>query len=129
MSILDFFNFKKNREWIKNHILYWIKSLELDDYGFSFFQIELRNKLEKILNDNAISFTTEITDHADLNDRNRAVKIICLTLNESSIFWIYHDMADFMINNEIEIYEEWGYLKPEDLIEKYLESSKRLLKL
>src|SRR5690606_36042804 len=115
MGILDFFNFKKNKEWRKNHILYWKKPLELNDSGFSFFQIELQNKLEKILNDNNILFTTEIINHADLNDRNRAVKMTSFILNENSKFWIYQDMAELDIYGKHEIYEEWGYLKPKDL--------------
>lgn len=126
-NIIHFFNWKKNREWRENHILYWKKPLELDISGFSYFQIELREKLEKILNNHSILFAIEITEHADLNDRNRAVKMITLILDGNSKFWIYRDMAELSINNEHQIYEEWGYLKPEDLIKRYLNSTKKLL--
>ena len=123
------FNSSKRKEWNENHIIHWEKSLELDDSGFSFFQNELLSKLEKVLIDCGIEYVTEIAEHKDLNDKNRIVKMITLILDENSKFWIYHDMADFNIKNEHQIYEEWGYLKPEDLINRYLKSTKELLKL
>ena len=123
------FSSSKQKEWNKNHILYWGKSLELDDSGFSVFQNELIGKLKQVLNDNNISFVSEVTEHSDLNDKNKIVKMILLTLDENSKFWVYHDMADFIIKNESQIYEEWGYLKPEDLINEYLKSAKELLKI
>lgn len=117
----------KRKEWNENHILYWKKYLELNDAGFSIFQNELFSKLENVLTDCGESYETEITEHDDLNSENRIVKMIQLTLNKNSKFWIYHDMADFMIENESQVYEKWGYLKPEDLINEYLKSTKELL--
>lgn len=119
----------KGKNWNADHILNWEKYLELNDSGFSNFQNELFSKLKILLADFSIPFETEITEHLDLNDKNKIVKMITLTLGENSKFWIYHDMADLEIKNQHEIYEEWGYLKPEDLINKYLKSAEELLKL
>ena len=117
----------KRKEWNENHIIYWKKSLELSDAGFTIFQNELLDKLEQVLIHQAISYDTEITKHLD--DENRIVKMVVLTLDKNSKFWIYHDMADLTIEKKHRIFEEWGYLKPEDLINEYLKSTKELLKI
>ena len=123
------FKSSKRKEWNENHILNWKKPLELNDSGFSVFQIELVSKLENVLAVCGIHYETEITEHYDLTSENEIVKMIKLTLNEHSKFWIYHNMAELEIKGKHEIYEEWGYLKPDELIKKYLESTKELLKL
>jgi|TARA_B110000211_G_C13852463_1_gene452822 inhibitor of KinA sporulation pathway (predicted exonuclease) len=123
------FKSTSRKEWNGNHILYWRKPLELNNFGFSVFQNKLLNEIEIVLKDSGISYETEITEHKDLEDKNRIVKMIKLTLNEKSKFWIYHNMAELDLKGKHEIYEEWGYLKPEDLIKKYLKSTKELLKL
>ena len=123
------FKSSKRKEWNENHILNWKNSLELNDSGFSVFQKELVSKLESVLADCGISYETEIMGHTDLSDENRIVKMITLTSDGNSKFWIYHDMAELKIKKQHEIYEEWGYLKPEDLINDYLKSTKELLKL
>ena len=123
----NIFKSTKRKEWNENHIFHWKKYLELDDSGFSLFQNELVSKLKSILKVCGNSYETEITEHYDLNDADRIVKMIKLTLDENSKFWIYHNMADFTIESENQVYEEWGYLKPEDLINEYLKSAKELL--
>ena len=123
------FKSSKRKEWNENHILNWKRPLKLNDSGFSLFQNELVSKLEKVLSDCGIPYETEITEHYDLTSENEIVKMVKLTLSENSKFWIYHNMAELEIKNKHEIYEEWGYLKPEDLINKYLKSTKELLKL
>ena len=123
------FTSTNRKEWNENHILNWEKSLKLNDSGFSVFQKELVFELECVLADCGIKYETEITEHTDLNDKNRIVKMITLTSDENYKFWIYHDMAELEIKKQHEIYEEWGYLKPEDLINEYLKSTKELLKL
>lgn len=125
----ELFSSSKRKEWRKKHILYWRKYLELNEDGYSLFQTELLDKLENVLTDFRISYVIEITEHKDLNDGNRIVKMIMLTLDEDCKFWIYHDMAEFDLRNEHEIYEEWGYLKPQDLMDKYIESMKKQLKI
>ena len=122
------FKSSKRKEWNENHILNWKKPLELNDSGFSGFQNELVSKLKNVLSDCGISYETEITEHPELIDENRIVKMITLTSDGNSKFWIYHNMADLEIKKQHEIYEEWGYLKPEDLINEYLKSTKELLK-
>ena len=118
----------KRKEWNKNHISHWKKELILNDSGYSLFQNKLLEKLENVLTDFGISYVTEITEHKDLEDGNRIVKMITLTLDENSKFWIYHDMGEFDLKKEHQIYEEWGYLKPSDLINKYIKSTTELLK-
>ena len=122
------FKSSKRKEWNENHILNWKKYLELNDSGFSIFQKELVSKLETVLTNCGISYEIEITEHTDLNDENRIVKMITLTSNQNSKFWIYNDMAELEVKKKHEIYEEWGYLKPEDLINKYIKSARELLK-
>jgi hypothetical protein len=123
------FSSTKREEWNKNHILYCSKYLELNDNGYSLFQTKLLDELENVLTDFRISYVTEITEHRDLNDKYKDVKMITLTLDDNSKFWIYHDMAEFDLRNEHQIYEEWGYLKPQDLMDKYLDSVKDRLKI
>jgi len=125
---MNLFNSKKRKEWNENHILNWSKPLEFNKSGFSNFQNELLTKLSIVLSELKLSFETEITEHSDLNNENIKVKLLKLNLNENSRFWIYHDMAELEINSKHEIYEEWGYLKPEKLISEYLKSTKKLLK-
>lgn len=121
----------ENKQWNKNHILNWKSHLETDKKGFTLFQKKMFDKLKQELMDNSISFSKEITEHKDLNDENRIVKMITLTLDkyQKSKFWIYHDMVDFIINNKSQIFEEWEYLNPEDLIFECLKSTRELLKL
>jgi hypothetical protein len=126
-SLRNIFISSKQREWRKNHVIYWQNFLELNNSGFSLFQIELRDKLIHILSNNTISYVTEIVEHRDLNDESRIVKMITLTSDDNLKFWIYHDMAELEIDNKHEIYEEWGYLKPQDLIDRYLKSTEKLL--
>ncbi len=123
------FKSSKRKEWNKNHILNWKKPLELNNSGFSVFQNELVSKLENLFADCGISYETEITKHYDLTSENEIVKLTKLTLSENSKFWIYYNMAELEIKSKHKIYEEWGYLKPEDLINEYLKSTKELLKL
>lgn len=125
----ELFSSTKRKEWRENHILYWSKYLELNEKGFSLFQTELLDRLENVLTDFGISYVPEIIEQEDLNDERRVVKMITLTINENSKFWIYHNMAEFALGSEHEIYEEWGYLKPQDLMDRYLISMKKLLKL
>lgn len=125
---LNILKSSKRKKWNENHISYWKKELILNDSGYSFFQNKLFKKLENILTDFGISFVTKITEHKDLEDENKIVKMITLTLDENSKFWIYHDMAEFDFKKKHQIYEEWGYLKPNDLINEYIKSILELLK-
>ncbi len=126
---IKIFNCSKSKEWNKNHIHFWKEYIDLNNEGFSSFQNELFGEIKKVLNDYNISFVGEVTEHQDLNDKNRVVKMITLILDDNSKFWIYHDMAEFDLRNEHEIYEKWGYLKPQNLMDRYLESMKKFLKL
>lgn len=110
--------------WNTEHKKLWKISLELTNEGFSNFQTELNNKIKQLLNTNSIKFTENITDHTDLNDNSKKVKLIELSLNNftESKLWIYHDMAEFDINKKHHIYEEWGYLKPEELQKIFVEN-------
>lgn len=126
---IKIFNCSKIKEWNINHIHFWKEYLDLNNEGFSSFQNELFGEIKKVLNDYNISFVGEVTEHQDLNDKNRVVKMITLILDDNSKFWIYHDMAEFDLRNEHEIYEKWGYLKPQNLMDRYLESMKKFLKL
>ena len=110
--------------WNTEHKKFWKISLELNNEGFSNFQTELNNKITQLLNTNSIKFTENITEHADVNDNSKKVKLIELSLNDftESKLWIYHDMAEYDINKKHHIYEEWGYLKPEELQKVFVEN-------
>lgn len=117
----------KRKEWNKNHIFHWKKEFILNDFGFSLFQNELFEELKSVLIDFEISYETDISKNKDLDEENRIVKMITMTLDENSKLWIYHDMAELDIKKKHQIYEKWGYLKPSDLINEYIESIKELL--
>lgn len=125
---MNIFKSTKNKQWNKNHTLYWKESLELNDSGFTVFQNKLFVVLEILLKEKAITYTTEITRHEELDPRSRIVKMILITIDEHSKFWIYHDMADFIILNKHQVYERWDYLQPDDLIHEYIKSAKEVLK-
>ncbi|ESU19857.1 hypothetical protein FEDK69T_31140 [Flavobacterium enshiense DK69] len=57
--------------------------------------------------------------------------MITLSLNDypESKIWIYHDMAEYDLNKIHHIYEEWGYLNPNDLKERFLNSIREILKV
>ncbi len=124
------YRLEKNK-WKKDHINFWQESLELRNDRFSLFQIKLNDHLKNLLDRNSVEYKTEITEHLDINDKSRTVKMITISLQNrtDSKFWIYHDMADFKLNKKSQIYEEWGYIKPNDLIEEYLKSTKEILEI
>ena len=120
-----------NRNWNRNHEESQKTPLELNSEGFSNFQAELLNKIKELLHSNSIKFTVENTEHIDLNNSDRKVKMITIHLNDlpESQIWIYNDMAEYEINKIHHIYEEWGYLTPVELQEKYIENIKEILKI
>jgi len=113
-----------NSKWNKNHKLLWKNSLEQDDDGFSGFQLTLAEDIKCLLNANAIKFTEEVAVYFDYTGDYEYVKLVTIILDElpDSKLWVYHDMAEYVINKEHHIYEEWGYLSPEDLQNRYLNS-------
>jgi hypothetical protein len=125
---MKLFTSTKRKEWNENHKLNWKSSLKYDKSGFSIFQNELLGKLENVLENFGISSVKEITEHKSLDNENIIVKMITLTLDENSKFWIYHDMAELDLVKEHQIYEEWGYLKPEDLINEFIKSTMKLIR-
>ncbi len=118
-----------NKEWNDAHVLHWSKYLELDVSGFSVFQKELSSKLQDLLANFEIAYQTELSEHFDGNEGDRMVKILLITSGQNLKCWIYHDMADLEINKQHKVFEEWGYLKPDDLIRDYLKETRELVRL
>jgi hypothetical protein len=119
--------FKQRKIWKENHIFFWQNFLEFDSFGFSVFQNELLHKIEQLLTNQNVTYSKEITKHQDTNDTDKNVKLIHIKTDIDSTFWIYHDMAEFSIKGNHQMFEEWGYLKPQDLITNFMNSIKTLL--
>ena len=122
-AILHKLNFNMfNRNWNRNHEEFWKSSLELNKDGLSYFQAELTEKIKKVLNSLSITFKEKITEHSDINNRDRIVKMITITFleNPKSKLWVYNDMAEYEINQIHHIFEEWGYLSPTELQKRFL---------
>jgi len=114
--------FSRRKKWNAEHIEYWKDELILDNDGYSKFQLILFTKVKTELNDLNLGFTSEITEHPSLDNKDTTVKMITLTLcnlNDSKI-WIYHDMAEYDLMNTHHIFEKWGYLKPVDLRDQFI---------
>lgn len=122
---------QEKKQLNQDHIRFWKEHLELNNDGYSLFQINLNRQLRNLLDTKRIEYSTEITKHIDTNENSKIVKLITITLINipDSKFWIYHNMADFKLNKKSQIYEEWGYLKPYDLIEEYLKSTVEILEI
>lgn len=115
------------KEWEEDHVQNWKNFLELNDSDFSAFQKALLYEIESVLKDFGISYKTEITEYTDLNDKRRKVKMIKLTSNQNSSFWVYPDMAELEVGKKHEVYEQFGYLEPVVLINEYVKSARKLL--
>ena len=122
--------FSSRKKWNKEHVEYWKDNLKLKDDGYSKFQSDLVSRVESELSDLKIEFSIETTSHESLFDKNLIVKMITLTLNNlsDSKIWIYHDMAEYDLLNTHHIFEEWGYLKPDDLSDTFINSIKAEIK-
>lgn len=119
-----------NNKWNKDHILFWKIPLELNSDGFTGFQTGLTNAVKTLLESNQINYTEEIEEVIDsLSDDYENVKLVTLTLTDhnDSKLWIYHDMAEYDINKKHHIFEEWGYLSPTDLQERYIKKLSEVL--
>jgi hypothetical protein len=121
----------KNKKWNIEHEQFWKAELELNNEGLSNFQKTLLIDVKYLLNSNSINYSEEVAEQSDLNDHSKIVKMFTLTLNQfkDSKFWIYHDMAEYNLDHIHHIYEEWGYLKPNDLKEKFIKTAKGILKI
>ena len=122
--------FGRRKKWNKEHIEYWKDDLKLKDDGHSKFQSDLASRAKFELTDLKIEFSTETTNHESLSDKSVTVKMITFTLNNltDSKIWIYHDMAEYDLMETHHIFEEWGYLKPDDLSDTFISSMKTELK-
>jgi hypothetical protein len=122
--------FGRRKKWNKEHIESWKDELKLKGDGYSKFQSDLASKVKSELSDLEIEFSTITTEHESLTDKNAMVKMITITLNNLTDckIWIYHDMAEYDLMNTHHIFEEWGYLKPDDLKETLLNSMKTEIK-
>jgi len=120
-----------NNKWNKNHIALWKIPLQINADSFSNFQLSLLNEVKNLLESNGIKYYEETTTHFDNIGDNEVVKLTTLTLTDSinSKLWIYHDIADYDINKKHQIFEEWGYLSPNELQEKFVESLQVVLKI
>jgi hypothetical protein len=120
-----------NRSWNRNHEEFWKTPLELNSEGLSNFQSELLDKIKELLNSNSIKFIENKSEHYDLDNSDRIVKMVNIILNDfpESQFWIYNDMAEYKLNKIHHIYEEWGYLSPFELQEWYIKNVREILKI
>lgn len=121
----------ENKKWNIEHEQFWKSELEMNNDGVSNFQYRLLNEIKYILDSNSITYKEENSKHIDINDDSKIVKMITITLNQpkESKFWIYHDMAEYELDNIHHLYEEWGYLKPNDLKERFLKTAREILKI
>jgi len=122
--------FGRRKKWNAEHIEYWKDELKLKDDGYSQFQSDLASIVKSELIDLKIEFSSVTTNHESISDKDVTVKMITLTLNNltDSKIWIYHDMAEYDLMNTHHIFEEWGYLKPDDLKETFVSSMKMEMK-
>src|SRR5690554_3053551 len=123
------FKSSKNKKWRRNQLAYWDEYLVLNETGFSLFQLELFETLKQVLKDNNISFESEVAEHLKFNNRYKVEKMITVTLEDKSVFWIYREKANFSIDYEPQFFDSWDYLKPEALMDGFMKSMKDLLKL
>ena len=88
-------------------------------------------ELKNLFVSNSIQYVEEVSEHTDLVDLNKIVKMITLSLKDysESQLWIYHDMAEYNVIKKHAIFEEWGYISPEELQEKYIKSLREILKI
>ena len=120
-----------NRKWNENHQLNWNKELELESHGYSGFQLQLMKELKILFDSNSIEYVEEVSEYNDLSDRNKIVKMIVLKLKNysESQLWIYPDMAEYDVIKKHAIFEEWGYISPIQLREKFIKSLREVLKI
>lgn len=71
-----------NRSWNRNHEEFWKTSLELNSEGLSNFQSELLDKIKELLNSNSIKFIENKSEHYDLDNSDRIVKMVNIILND-----------------------------------------------
>ena len=120
-----------NKKWNENHRLNWKSELELKNDGYSGFQLKFMKELKILFDLNSIEYVEEVSKHIDLFDSNKIVKMIVITLKNypESQLWIYHDMAEYDITKNHAIFEEWGYISPVELREKFVNSLREVLKI
>ena len=82
-----------------------------------------------LLTESEIKFKMESQIYARENENPpQAIMLIYnLEATEDKV-WIYHDMADFQINNEHQVFEKWGYKSPEILINELVSTLSEKLK-
>ncbi|UJF29355.1 hypothetical protein L0B70_10990 [Kaistella sp. 97-N-M2] len=88
-------------------------------------------EIKNLFDSNSIQYVEEVSEHTDLADLNKIVKMITLSLEDysESQLWIYHDMAEYNIIKKHAIFEEWGYISPAELQVKYIKSLRDILKI
>jgi len=124
MNLFRKHNNTENNNWTNDHIRQWNDYLVKSNNGLTLFQIKLIDKLKNVFNVKSILFDTEMKDYQDDMDKSKDWKMVVLTLKNDfdSKLWIYHDMADFRLNNKSSIFEKWGYKEPNDLIQEFTKS-------
>ena len=120
-----------NTKWNENHQLNWNSELEFKKDGYSGFQLQFMIELKILFDLNSIEYVEKVSENIDLLDSNKVVKMIVLTLKDysESQIWIYHDMAEYDITKKHAIFEEWGYISPVELREKFINSLREVLKI
>lgn len=118
--------FGRRKKWNKDHIEYWTDKKKLRTDRYSKFQSDLFSRVKSELTSLKIEFSTETTNHESLSNNCVTVKMITLVLNNliDSKIWIYHDMAEYDLMETHHTFEEWGYLKPDDLSDAFISSMK-----
>ena len=118
-----------DNNWNQKHKKLWESSLEINNEGLSYFQVNLTELINIILNTFSLKYEVEITEHIENNSNNKTFKMLTFKFLEKadSKIWVYNNMADFEIDGKHCVFEEWGYLSPKELETQFIRNLKNIL--
>ncbi|MCL9769376.1 hypothetical protein NAT47_03010 [Flavobacterium sp. HXWNR69] len=124
-------SFFRGKQWYKQHYQFWEKYLVLNNENLSKFQKNLSNDVKNLLESNHISFLEEIKEDTGFIIQEKTAKIITIKLTnvKDSTFWIYFDGSRYKLKGKNHNYEDINYLKPEELIDRYIKEVKKILNI
>jgi hypothetical protein len=116
--------FVRRNKWNAVHNEFWKIELEQDEAGCSIFQRDCVSRVEFTLNGHEILYSIEKIELKYELDKKGIATLISFRFAKDgdSKIWVYNDMAEFDISGTHKIFEEWGFLKPSDLKEEFIEA-------